>query len=592
MSKLDVYVLFLCITVFAIFTVLFSIMITYILRSSVRLIRVGAEDAMVQKEGEKMKKHPYGERSALGRIFSIALCVILTVIFAFSIFLSCTEDRYKDSLSTLKVVKTSSMERRNPLNKYLEANGLDNQIGTFDLIVTHPLPGEMELELYDIVVYEVDGMLIIHRIVEIEEPNAKHPGIRHFKLQGDSISAPDRYPVLYEQMRAIYRDERVPFVGSLIAFLQSPAGWLCILLAFFVIIITPIAEKKLGKEILARYEILLNAPAEEVSEPKERIVEVEKEKIVEIEKEKIVERLHIKCAPVYVTRKEPDVTVSRAPLVVEPVESLVKLHVHYPPAESGEGKTVPKYVGMNIAGKNAVYRASRPAPKEEIKVENKEEVNIEAQAPVEDTQARERAEQLRRTLAEKRAELRTAQPEAEAVSVAEQMLEETLVPVAVVAAEEVLPIAPAEETAPSEAVLPEAEEEEEILVDRFGHIRSRSFAEKREMLSDKMRARYEAVDAHIEAYKPIRVTEGKKYRTYKSGRAPIAKMAIRGKTLSVYLPLDPKEYEESKYVFTDEGESAAFEKYPMRLRLSSERQTRWAKELVDEVASREELKKK
>ncbi len=326
MSKLDVFVLFLCIIVFTIFTALFAVMLAYILRSAVRLIRLGAEDETVRKEGERLKKNSGKEASLLGRILSFALCGVLTVIFAFSIFLSCTENRYEDSLSALKVVKTSSMERRNPLNKYLEANDLDNQIGTFDLIVTHPLPGEMELELYDIVVYEVDGVLIIHRIVEIEEPNEKHPGIRHFKLQGDSISAPDRYPVLYEQMRAIYRDERVPFVGSFIAFLQSPAGWLCILLAFFTIIITPIAEKKLATAILERYEILLADPIEEA--PQE---------------EKAEESLQAKIE---------SVAPPKAPSEPIPDHLRVKLTVRYPAARGKWGTVVSKYVDMNLTGKN------------------------------------------------------------------------------------------------------------------------------------------------------------------------------------------------------------------------------------------------
>ena len=147
---------------------------------------------------------------------------------------------------------------------------------------------------------------------------------------------------------------------------------------------------------------------------------------------------------------------------------------------------------------------------------------------------------------------------------------------------------PAAEEAEVEQEAPDAEEAR----NPFGNLRSRTFAEKRDALSDVMRARYDTVDAHIATFDPIRVVEGKKYRTYKSGRHPILKMAIRGKTLSAYLALDPKEYENTKYVFTDESESAAFEKYPMRLRLSSDRQARWTKELVDAVAEKKGIAKK
>ena len=149
-----------------------------------------------------------------------------------------------------------------------------------------------------------------------------------------------------------------------------------------------------------------------------------------------------------------------------------------------------------------------------------------------------------------------------------------------------------EETAAEEAEVEQEAPDAEEGRNPFGNLRSRTFAEKRDALSDVMRARYDTVDAHIATFDPIRVVEGKKYRTYKSGRHPILKMAIRGKTLSAYLALDPKEYENTKYVFTDESESAAFEKYPMRLRLSSDRQARWTKELVDAVAEKKGIAKK
>ena len=125
----------------------------------------------------------------------------------------------------------------------------------FDIVITKELPGEYELELYDIVVYERDGMLVIHRIVEIEEPNAKHSE-RHFKLQGDASSRHDVYPVLYSQMKAIYEGDKIPFLGSVVLFIQSPPGWLCFILILFAILITPVVENKLLEEMRKRLAIL------------------------------------------------------------------------------------------------------------------------------------------------------------------------------------------------------------------------------------------------------------------------------------------------------------------------------------------------
>ena len=133
------------------------------------------------------------------------------------------------------------------------------------MIFTYKLPAEEDLELYDIVVYEVDDILVIHRIVGIEEPNNSHKE-RYFLLQGDAIERPDRFPVYYSQMKAIYRGERIPFIGSFVTFMQSPAGWLCVILLVFTMIALPVVEKKLQKAIDARYAII-----KPFSEPKETL---------------------------------------------------------------------------------------------------------------------------------------------------------------------------------------------------------------------------------------------------------------------------------------------------------------------------------
>ncbi len=149
------------------------------------------------------------------------------------------------------------MQTKNEKNRYLFENHLDNQFATFDLIITRKLPAESELKLYDIVVYEKDGLLLVHRIVGIEEPNEKHPDERYFLLQGDAVSTPDVFPVKYSQMRGIYRNERIPFLGSFVWFMQSPAGYLCILLVVFAIICSPLMDKKVEKARAERLAILL-----------------------------------------------------------------------------------------------------------------------------------------------------------------------------------------------------------------------------------------------------------------------------------------------------------------------------------------------
>ena len=110
----------------------------------------------------------------------------------------------------MQVVCSESMSEKHSKNTYLRKNNLNDQFDMFDVIITYELPKESELKKYDIVVYEIDGTLVVHRIVNIEEPNEKHPNERHFLLQGDNVESPDKFPVKYSQMRGIYKGDKIP----------------------------------------------------------------------------------------------------------------------------------------------------------------------------------------------------------------------------------------------------------------------------------------------------------------------------------------------------------------------------------------------
>ena len=255
MTSYELYVFSLCFIVFALFAVLFSYMICMITKMKLRMIWYGLEDEEIKKEYQKgIRNGCLG--TLIGKVLSFVMCVALFCAFGFSVYMNVTEDKLPNGVPSLKVVKSSSMATKNEKNTYLKENNLDNQIQTFDVIVTHHLPPEEELELYDIVVYKQDNMNVIHRIVGIEEPNEKHPDELHFLLQGDAVEAPDRFPVRYNQMQGIYRGERIPFVGSFVLFLQSPAGWLCIILVLVAMIAMPIVERKVYREINQRMLVI------------------------------------------------------------------------------------------------------------------------------------------------------------------------------------------------------------------------------------------------------------------------------------------------------------------------------------------------
>lgn len=288
MSGLDIYILILCLIVFSLFTILFSVMLSYIVKQKLRTIEHGLDDDKITTEYQKDLATSKAVKIATKVVTGVILGV-LCVIFAFSAVMHIRSKGIpKGNRTVPKVVMSSSMAYKHKENIYLEKNGLHDQFQTFDLIFVRELPDEFDLELYDIVVYDYYGELIIHRIIGIEEPNEEHPEQRKFLLRGDASKYSDEFPVMYNQMQAIYEGDRIPFVGSFFAFMQSPAGYLCILLVLIAMIATPIAERKLQEAKMAR--LIEIGVATQQQGPKKKLSDVLRKKLLKDEKTKAEKR--------------------------------------------------------------------------------------------------------------------------------------------------------------------------------------------------------------------------------------------------------------------------------------------------------------
>ena len=252
MTGYDNYIFVLCLVVFVALTAFFATLIICMVRMNIKIIRGGLADGEIKKQREKEKKSAVF--SVLEKIISITLLVIAITVFFFSLDVKINEKKPVER-NVVKVVKSPSMSIKDKFNKYLVENDLNDQIQMFDLIRVSPLPKEGELKLYDIVVYEVDGQMVIHRIVDIKEPDEKHSE-RQFLLRGDANRYSDKFPVLYSQMRGIYTGKKVPYIGSFVIFMNSPAGWLCVLLVVVVCVAYPFIDKKLKKEIDLRFAVI------------------------------------------------------------------------------------------------------------------------------------------------------------------------------------------------------------------------------------------------------------------------------------------------------------------------------------------------
>jgi len=109
---------------------------------------------------------------------------------------------------------------------------------------------------------------------------------------------------------------------------------------------------------------------------------------------------------------------------------------------------------------------------------------------------------------------------------------------------------------------------------------SYSFTAKLHQASDETKDYYNQIKNRILAY-------GAKSRmswpneSFYIGRTTYVKFGIRGKTLSVYLALNPADYENTKYIYEDASDVKKYEAVPMRLRVKSNRGAKWACELID-----------
>ena len=102
--------------------------------------------------------------------------------------------------------------------------------------------------------------------------------------------------------------------------------------------------------------------------------------------------------------------------------------------------------------------------------------------------------------------------------------------------------------------------------------------------------RYDAVKNAFLSYRPVnskkkplrsRITAGGE--TFTGGRILLAKICLVGGYLRLYLALNPADYSMQKYHHKDCTEVSRYAKTPLMIKLSSDRQIKYALELIDEV---------
>ncbi|MDE6362223.1 MAG: hypothetical protein K2L53_04525 [Clostridia bacterium] len=130
----------------------------------------------------------------------------------------------------------------------------------------------------------------------------------------------------------------------------------------------------------------------------------------------------------------------------------------------------------------------------------------------------------------------------------------------------------------------EDEDEEEVMFDGHNVIRfNKSFTAKLIQIDDVSNAWYTELKNELLSYKKVKDRMSWKRESYRFGKVCVARFVIRGKTLCIQLPLDPTQFEETKYKVEDISHIISSADTPCLYRIKNERRLNYAKDLIAQV---------
>ena len=136
------------------------------------------------------------------------------------------------------------------------------------------------------------------------------------------------------------------------------------------------------------------------------------------------------------------------------------------------------------------------------------------------------------------------------------------------------------------------EEETVVIVDEQGHcIRIRynkSFTAKLKQASDVTKKYYTELKNEVLSYAKTRSRMSWAFDSVNTGKTPLIKFGIRGKTLCVYYALNTDDYADSKYKI-EKVKAAKYDTVSCMYRVKNNRRVKYAKQLIAEVCKKSGL---
>ncbi len=114
---------------------------------------------------------------------------------------------------------------------------------------------------------------------------------------------------------------------------------------------------------------------------------------------------------------------------------------------------------------------------------------------------------------------------------------------------------------------------------------NRSFTARIIQSDDDIKHWYTQIKNELLSYKKAKARMSWKRENFRVGRMPFARFGFRGKTLCLFLPLNPLELEDTKYKVEDVSDNSGFAETPCMFRIKNDRRVKYAIELIGLVAA-------
>lgn len=186
------------------------------------------------------------------------LIVLLLLVSAVAVAFRAQGDQFFLGNTSYFTILTGSMEEKNAGNPYYSRLPDDGQIKQFSLIGIKKVK-ESELNLYDVVAFEYDEVVYVHRIVRIVEKD----GVKLYTTMGDantgSMSA--EVNMTFDKIIGRYNGFQNFGLGVAISYLESNIGIISLVFALLMLSVISFSEGRIDKryaERIAELAVLLD----------------------------------------------------------------------------------------------------------------------------------------------------------------------------------------------------------------------------------------------------------------------------------------------------------------------------------------------